>query len=130
MKKQAKLYKEYLTWVKSKNKAGLAHYKKFNAELWKNYEEQRDKQKKKYKTKLKKWKKKEQDKNKDILEFKSLPWYKKIFMENPEHNSDYFWLEKPLDFSWMIMPPFTLYIPEEVESYEGFMKWLSEVKYK
>lgn len=127
MKRQAKLYKEYLAWVKKENAPGLKKYKKEEKESWEKYEQEQKIARIKYEAKLKEY----NDKNeKRVKEYESLSYFKKMSASDPRKEIGFGWLNKPRDYSYMSFPPIFMYIPKQKESYEGFMRWLSEVKYK
>lgn len=122
MKQQAKLYKEYLSWVDKRNEKGI---REWEAQLKKD-KKRRVQAKNLHKKELKEYKAKN---DRIVEEYESLPWYEKMFIDDPRSEFGFGWLRKPKDYSWYSIP-FCFYMSAERESQEGFMRWLIDKKYK
>lgn len=121
MKKQAKLYKEYQEWIKKQNKKSLHEWKRV-CKIW---EDGQTRLEKSYKMRLKKWRR---NKQKEESNYKSLPWYKRVFMVDPRDEFGFGWINRPRNYSSFALFPFFPFTT--AESHEGFMNWLVEKKYK
>lgn len=120
MKEEAKLWTEYKEWVKQKNKP---YFKKWKKDF-DNTIAYRKSEKEKYEKEYKAWWTK---RAKAIKKYESLSWWQKQSMSSPYESWEFNRMRAPRDYSYLISWP--IFISPYSESQEGFMNWLSEVKY-
>lgn len=127
MKQEAKLYQEYLEWLKKENQAEAKRFKKKQDKAIKDFKKANNKYLADYKKRLAKYEKKNDD---IVKEYESLNWFEKIFIPDPRDDWQFGILGRPTYYCQHL--PDTFWdAPAEIEaSQEGFMKWLIKEKYK
>lgn len=117
--REIRLWKEYRDWVDEQNKPAFTMWKNIMEADMKRYK----KDKKRYKKEMKAWEKKQKQVEKQISDWEKLPWYKKMWKEEPRRYKLIPHYTQPrLPYTALSIP----YIPTVQLTMEGFMNWRLE----